>query len=105
MTVQGFIDNKLVYAKQLGFKTYLVVKNEREFYLGTYTPNDNKAFLANPTEENGKINFPTFTGKLLLTNLDTGKSIFVNYENGSVSKEYIKTITILPQETLVRVYS
>jgi len=73
-------------SKQFNGKSYLMIKNERQFY---------KAFYFSPSsiakkEDNSSLEeFDThhFTGQLLLTDLLTNKNYLINYEKGRANEE------------------
>ncbi|KGE14253.1 hypothetical protein [Sphingobacterium deserti] len=66
-------ENKERIAIERGGKTYLLVKNGKEFY---------KAFYY--TDNNGEIiEIGGFTGKMLLKNLKSGETNLIKYNNGS----------------------
>jgi hypothetical protein len=68
---------------ELGSAHYLIVKNEKEFY---------KAFYYQPKapDNTSKLAIDKFTGNLLLTNFENGKSYLLDYVEGKVSQSYQK---------------
>ncbi len=78
---------KSFVATEIGAASYLMVKNEKEFY---------KAFYFRPTAgENDTpsreiLNMQNFSGNLLVTNLKDGKNFLLEYSNGELSVGYQK---------------
>jgi len=83
------VKGKLYEAKEGGGASYLVVKNEKEFFKGLYRQTGIKVDRnAEPTE----LSVTNFTGDLLLVNLKTERAFVVQYENGTFSDMYVKKI-------------
>lgn len=82
-------DGKMIDVKEIGAVSYIMVKNEKEFYEAFfYLPSNLRSKTSsNDTPESfmGK-----FTGKLLLTNLENKQSFLLDYKDGSVSDAYKK---------------
>lgn len=88
-TAQVQREGKLFKAQETGAATYLMVKNEKEFYKAFfYLPPNLRS--KNPIDDTPELIMRNFTGKLLLSNLESKKSFLLDYKNGSVSDEYKK---------------
>lgn len=79
-------NNKRIKTNQLGSASYLIVKNEREFYRGFYynPPSKNSASSSN------KILIKNFTGNLILSNLVSDQSFLIRYNYGKVIDNFSK---------------
>lgn len=89
LTAQVLRDKKLQNAQEVGAVTYLMIKNEKEFYKAFfYLPPNLRS--KNPIDDTPELIMQNFTGKLLLSNLESKKSFLLDYKNGSVSDEYKK---------------
>lgn len=87
-------EGKLVEAREVGAVTYLMIKNEKEFYKAFfYLPPNLRS--KNPIDDTPELIMQNFTGKLLLSNLESKKSFLLDYKNGSVSDEYKKNLLSL----------
>ncbi|MGN7988135.1 hypothetical protein ACTJKC_12390 [Pedobacter sp. 22226] len=80
-------DGKLLEAKEVGMATYLMVKNEKEFFKAFYYHPVN---VADKAQNSKTFSVENFTGSLLLKNLANGKSFLLDYVNGTVSQSYSK---------------
>ncbi|GAA4209302.1 hypothetical protein GCM10022289_34550 [Pedobacter jeongneungensis] len=80
-------DGKLLEAKEVGMATYLMVKNEKEFFKAFYYHPVN---VADKAQNSKTFSVENFTGNLLLKNLSNGKSFLLDYVNGTVSQSYSK---------------
>lgn len=80
-------DGKSLEAKEIGAASYLMVKNEREFFRAFYYRPENNANKAQNAET---FSMDSFTGNLLLRSLDHEKSFLLDYVNGKVSQAYLK---------------
>ncbi|MBC6109151.1 hypothetical protein ACFOG5_12435 [Pedobacter fastidiosus] len=82
-------DGKLLIVEEQGSKSYLIIKNEKNFYCGMYylPVNQNDPIPNNPP---GRISLKNFTGNLLLRNLEKTESFIIDYKNGVVSEAYKK---------------
>lgn len=80
-------DGKAIKVNELGSKTYLIVKNEKEFYRGRYYHPSGQINISE-SDRMKKILIENFTGDLLLSNLEKKQSYIINYENGFISKQY-----------------
>nr|WP_199157909.1 hypothetical protein [Pedobacter sp. ASV2] len=69
--------------KELNGATYLMVKNENEFYRAFYFKKGESADSDKAVPSEIKIEY--FTGKLLLSNLEKGEKFLLDYNNGSVN--------------------
>ncbi len=68
-------DGKLMEAKEVDAASYLMVKNEQDFYKAFYRPEVT-------TAEAKELNMSAFSGKLLLTNLKSSENYLLKYVNG-----------------------
>lgn len=82
-------DGKLAVAIEAGAATYLMVKNEKEFYKAFYYLPANKRSQV-PENDSPEAIMQHFTGKLLLSSLQNGRNYLLEYENGRVSEAYQK---------------
>lgn len=78
--IQSKVEGEYKTAKEIGQKTYLIVKNEKEFYKGTYLP----------IAKNKDIILSTFTGSLRLENLENRQAFKIEYKHGKVDDTYLK---------------
>lgn len=83
-------DGKKLKITEAGAATYLMVKNEKEYY---------KAFYYEPKKETGsaegkELAMGNFTGKLLLSNLESGKNYLLDYVNGKAVDQQKKQWTL-----------
>lgn len=78
-------DGKLLEAKEVGTASYLMVKNEKEFFKAFYY---HPANTTNKSDNTNTLTIENFTGNLLLKNLKNGKSFLLDYVNGAVSQTY-----------------
>lgn len=69
-------DGKLMEAKEVDASSYLMVKNEQDFYKALYR-------VKNGLRETD-INLTHFSGRLLLNNLKNNQSFLLNYLNGKI---------------------
>lgn len=85
------IKGKIVEAKEGGRASYLIVKNEKEYYKGMYYKQEpNTKQVVEPTE----LSVENFSGKLLLVSLVTDKAFVVEYKNGFLSNSYLKKVEL-----------
>ncbi|WP_131537141.1 hypothetical protein [Pedobacter nototheniae] len=78
-------DGKLLEANEISAASYLMVKNEKEFFKAFYYyPQSSEA--TTKAKDNFKIDH--FTGNLLLTNLQNKQNFLLEYVNGRVSQSY-----------------
>ncbi len=89
LTAQVLRDKKHQVAKEIDAATYLMVKNEREFYKAFFYLPPN-LISKNPIDDTPELIMKNFTGKLLLSNLEIKQSFILDYKNGSVSDSYRK---------------
>lgn len=82
-------DGKIVKAREAGAATYIMVKNEKEFYRAFFYLPENKR-SKNKSDDTPELIMKNFTGKLLLSNLERKQSFLLDYKNGSVSDAYKK---------------
>ncbi|WP_199140531.1 hypothetical protein [Pedobacter sp. ASV12] len=82
-------DGKTVKVQEIGAATYLMVKNEKEFYKAFYSLADDKR-NKNLSDDTSEVIMRHFTGRLLLSSLTGGRNYLLNYVNGSVSEAYQK---------------
>jgi hypothetical protein len=78
-------DKKKVQAREINGNTYLMIKNETEFYKAFYYKAGDKN-----TEAHDEVSLENFSGKLLLENLHSGKHNLIEYKNGTLSDAYRK---------------
>ena len=76
--------------KELNGATYLMVKNENEFYRAFYFKKGESADSDKAVPSEIKIAY--FTGKLLLSNLEKGEKFLLDYNNGSVNSSNQKIV-------------
>ena len=80
-------DGKLSEVKEMNAASFLMVKNEKDFFKAFYyQPETAGDKTKNPTE----LSINKFTGNLQLTNLENGKSFLLDYVEGRVSQAYQK---------------
>nr|WP_199158550.1 hypothetical protein [Pedobacter sp. ASV2] len=78
-------DNKLLEANEINAATYLMVKNEKDFFKAFYYyPQTTEA----STKAKDDFTIDNFTGNLLLTNLKNKQNFLLEYVNGKVSQSY-----------------
>ncbi|MCZ4225451.1 hypothetical protein [Pedobacter rhodius] len=80
------INNKRIEANQSGSASYLVVKNEREFYRGFYY----QSSLKDSSNLGNKISIKHFTGNLILSNLLNNRSFLIRYKEGKAIDNFNK---------------
>lgn len=80
------VNNKKVEANQLGSASYLIVKNEREFYRGLYY----QPLSKDSVNSGNKISIRNFTGNLILSNLKSDQSFLIRYSKGNVIDNFNK---------------
>jgi len=78
-------NNKPKKISELRSANYLMVKNEKEFYKAFYYQSISPA-----SKETSELAIDNFTGNLLLTNFENGKSYLLDYVDGKVSQGYQK---------------
>ncbi|MCX2432841.1 hypothetical protein [Pedobacter sp. GR22-10] len=87
--IKGDITQK---ANELGSRSYLIVKNEKEFYRGIYYYGTN---VSEADQMKEMTNTKSFTGSLALTNLETKRFFVIDYKNGLLSDTPKKSSEIL----------
>lgn len=82
-------EGKPVKIQEIGAATYLMVKNEKDFYKAFYyVPEDKRS--KNPSDDTSEAIMQHFTGSLLLSSLNGGRNYLLDYVNGKVSEAYKK---------------
>ena len=82
-------DGKMIDVKEIGAVSYIMVKNETEFYEAFfYLPSNLRS--KTPSKDTPETFMGKFTGKLLLTNLENKKNFLLDYKDGRVSDAYKK---------------
>ena len=72
--------------KTVNTSNYLIIKNDNEYYFGTYE--SAKKLVSGPkSAEDYDGNLKQFTGRFIMINFHSRKSISVDYENGVVKKK------------------
>ncbi|MFC3560832.1 hypothetical protein [Pedobacter jamesrossensis] len=80
-------DGVLIKGREVGSRTYLIIKNEKEYFKGRYfyqlsDPRDPRNFR--------ELDLTNFSGNLLLANLENNQSFIIDYKNGKPSDAYRK---------------
>lgn len=79
MQAQKLVDGRLITAKELDSKTYLIVKNEKEYFKGIF-------YQPSSIGEPKTLSLLHFSGRLLLSNLATKEGFIIDYNNGEPLK-------------------
>jgi hypothetical protein len=85
-------DGKALVGTEVNAATYLMIKNEKEFYRAFYQKTEKVSDKgSSPSYE--KLNLKTFTGNLVLSNLESKRNYLLEYTNGHLSDTYLKKRT------------
>jgi hypothetical protein len=81
-------DGKTVPITEMNAATFLMVKNGKEFYRAFYQSSTVNS--KNSVPEYSKLEMQTFTGSLILSNLESKQHYMLEYTNGQLNDSYRK---------------
>lgn len=81
-------DGKTVPITEMNAATFLMVKNGKEFYRAFYQSSTVNS--KNSVPEYNKLEMQTFTGSLILSNLESKRHYMLEYTNGQLNDSYRK---------------